>query len=259
MFKLKYKNRFFLFFIFLSAAVITSCSNEVINTLPYVTSKEELNQRYQDAIDDAAVAEPWEICRNLTSIVDYDSVAGLGNLIWKGAKGDRWVLVCSFISSSRSNTYKNSIGKIDTAKWGEVWVTAVPELKDFFRMHFRGGDTALRAEQLLGLPPGSGKSVFVEMWVRPSDLFRPSADPEITDNMADLYFNQNASAEYRVWFNNNIAASYVHPNGYPWTRLGYTYDWGNSSGVIGLSEFVLKKGSPYEVKALYTTAEYCKK
>lgn len=32
---------------------------------------------------------------------------------------------------------------------------------------------------------------------------------------------------------------------YPWTALGYTYDWGNSRDVYGLSEFILRKGSTY--------------
>ena len=27
---------------------------------------------------------------------------------------------------------------------------------------------------------------------------------------------------------------------YPWTRLGYTYDWGNPRNLVGLSEFVLR-------------------
>jgi hypothetical protein len=28
--------------------------------------------------------------------------------------------------------------------------------------------------------------------------------------------------------------------GYPWTRLGYSYDWGNPKNPVGLSEFVLR-------------------
>ena len=44
----------------------------------------------------------------------------------------------------------------------------------------------MRLEKLLGLPPNSGKTKFVEIWVRPQDLFRPSPDPEITDCVAEL-------------------------------------------------------------------------
>lgn len=37
--------------------------------------------------------------------------------------------------------------------------------------------------------------------------------------------------------------------GYPWTRLGYTYDWGSrSSNKYGLSEFVIMPGSKVEVR-----------
>ncbi|MBK8453511.1 MAG: hypothetical protein WAQ53_14365 [Thiofilum sp.] len=45
--------------------------------------------------------------------------------------------------------------------------------------------------------------------------------------------------------------------GYPWTRLGYTYDWGKPNNPIGFSEFVIDKGAKVEVKSVTTTAKYC--
>ena len=44
-----------------------------------------------------------------------------------------------------------------------------------------GEPLELRLKQLLGLPSASQKVWFVEFYVEPSDLFRPSADPEIND------------------------------------------------------------------------------
>jgi hypothetical protein len=38
--------------------------------------------------------------------------------------------------------------------------------------------------QLLGMPPNSNDTYFVEVWVKPSDLFRPSVDNEINDTIA---------------------------------------------------------------------------
>jgi hypothetical protein len=45
--------------------------------------------------------------------------------------------------------------------------------------------------------------------------------------------------------------------GYPWTQLGYTYDWGGDGDEVGLSEFVVRKGSEVVVKDVFTVAEYC--
>jgi hypothetical protein len=43
---------------------------------------------------------------------------------------------------------------------------------------------------------------------------------------------------------------------YPWTRLGYTYDWGSSITEIGLSEFVIKKNSQIIVHEVYDNESY---
>lgn len=45
---------------------------------------------------------------------------------------------------------------------------------------------------------------------------------------------------------------------YPWTRLGYTYDWGNPRADMGLSEFVIKKGAEIAINSVYTTEDYCR-
>lgn len=42
---------------------------------------------------------------------------------------------------------------------------------------------------------------------------------------------------------------------YPWTRLGYTYDWGSGSHV-GMSEYVIPGGMTVQVKAVYETSDY---
>jgi hypothetical protein len=110
-----------------------------------------------------------------------------------------------------------------------------------------GEDQTLRLEQLLGLPPNDGKTTFAELWVKPADLFRPSADPEITDHEAGLVFPSvtdflTVSQTFINWFDALIASSYGE-DGYPWTRLGYTYDWGNDESEVGVSEFVIRSGA----------------
>jgi hypothetical protein len=49
---------------------------------------------------------------------------------------------------------------------------------------------------------------------------------------------------YRKWFDNRRAHVYTLPAPYPWTGLGYTYDWGNPTAPhVGVSEFVINAGS----------------
>jgi hypothetical protein len=44
---------------------------------------------------------------------------------------------------------------------------------------------------------------------------------------------------------------------YPWTGLGYTYDWGSSNNV-GLSEFIVDTGVQVVVRRKLTVEEYCR-
>ena len=99
------------------------------------------------------------------------------------------------------------------------------------------------------------------MWVLPHDLFRPAPDPEISDHEAELDFPVSAkfvtvSEEYQTWFHHQMQYSYGS-NGYPWTRLGYTYDWGNQTSEVGLSEFVIRAGATVSIHAVVGTLEYC--
>jgi uncharacterized protein (TIGR03437 family) len=100
------------------------------------------------------------------------------------------------------------------------------------------------------------------MWVSPDDLFRPAPDPEITDHEAQLDFPissrfSTVSPEHIKWINDLKAVSYL-PTGMPWTRLGYTYDWGNPDTIVGLSEFVVRNGATVEIASASTPADYCK-
>ncbi len=147
-----------------------------------------------------------------------------------------------------------------------IWVTLVPELQEFCqRLNLSTAEMTLRLEQLIGLPPNSGKTHIVEMWVDPGDLFRPTPDPEITDQVAELDFPRSdrfltVAPRYRSWFLERIGTVYrmqeESARPYPWTRLGYTYDW-SGEGEIGLSEFVVRKRASVRIEAITTTEEYC--
>ena len=205
-----------------------------------------LNEMYQNAIEDAMIAKPSEVYGGLTPIVDSN-----GNLTWQGEEGNRSVLVVTFTKYASSYPEGESVN----TTWGETWVTVVPEIRTFFQNHTETTNITLRMLQLLGLPPNNSNSYFVEMWVQPQALFRPCPDNEITDTTAELTFPASVTADYKAWFNGNIIYSY-YPEKYPWTRLGYTYDWSNPQAPIGLSEFVLKQYSTITVKSVTPIQEY---
>ncbi len=208
----------------------------------YNNNVENLKVQYFIAISDAKIAEPAEIYPNLIPILETNCY-----LFWK----DKRVLVATWTK------YPDVYRVLDTLTIvrGDVWVTVVPEIRDWFQSNGAVADTVLRIEQLLGLPPCSDYSYFIEMWVDPADLFRPAPDNEITDKICELDFPAGTDESYKQWFRNNSQHSYT-PSGYPWTRLGYTYDWGPSESEIGLSEFVIKNGSIIIVKSVVSTKSY---
>jgi LysM repeat protein len=224
---------------------------------PPAQSADQLRQAYDAAVRDAEVAEPSEISRDLTAIVESND-----KLQWEGQPGSKRVLLATWTSFAG---YNDLVGKSYTVPEGrEIWFTASPVVRDFCSAYQKsnpGADLTLRLRQLLGLPPDDPKTIFVEMWVNPSDVFRPSPDPEITDHEAELDFpnssRSSVSQAHMDWINNLKQKSYG-PKGYPWTRLGYTYDWGNPNSEVGPSEFVIASGVTVDINKTYTTADYCK-
>lgn len=212
-----------------------------------------LLKKYDHAVKDAEVCEPSEISKNLTAITPANK-----DLVWKENQQETRVLVVTWTDW---NGYDGKIGEsVDATR--EIWVTAVSELQNFIkRNRYAKQDIALRVMQLLGLPPDNKKTRFVEVWVNPKDLFRPSPDPEITDCEAELDFPRNRYVtvcdDYKNWFNNLKNKSYK-AGGYPWTRLGYTYDWGNQTSEVGLSEFVIGVGATIEIRSVRTNDDYFK-
>jgi hypothetical protein len=215
-------------------------------------SEDELRQAYIRAVKDAEIAEPDEISQELIPIVDHNP-----DLIWQGKPGVSRILVVTWTSPRK----KENQAAGQKAEY-DVWVTVAPELKNFCRkLNLSSRELTLRLEQLLGLPPNSRKTIFKEIWVDPRNLFRPSPDPEISDSEAGLDFPKSdkfltVADDHISWFKKTRSTSYSI-GGYPWTRLGYTYDWGNPKSEIGLSEFVIKKGAPIQIHSIVSVDAYC--
>ena len=207
---------------------------------------------FADAVKDAATADPGEVSAALVPILP--STPGL---VWSDKDKKKRVLMVTWTSFKG---YDDQVGKSQSLG-RETWVTPAPLVANFCKG--KGADAAAltaRLEQLLGLPANNGKDRFVELWTEPKDLFRPCPDPEITDRECGLDFPQPASmvtvsAAHVKWFEDLKSKSYGE-GGYPWTRLGYTFDWAGPK--VGLSEYVIKKGAEITVERVAGTADYCK-
>ena len=197
---------------------------------------------------------------------------------WEAEPGNSRILVVSFMSRANyENYYRQNLEQhLEAyALKKSLWVTVVPELSWYFSRSPFCPPSEGRLIQALGLNPAMDYEVLLEMWVDPQDLFRPSPDPEITDHQSELavrigenqwilpsdtnafvkldstrmYMDSawSTPVTFRDWFINRAQTIYTTANeadpatwGWPWTRLGYTYDWGNPFCAFGLSEFILK-------------------
>ena len=236
-------------------------------------STEELQAAYLEAVEDAEVAQPDEINQDLIALVAWEE-----GLEWEGVPGNSRVKVLVWTGKDYYDSYIGQDYQLPAD--ANVWVTTVPELQDFFTEEEAPMEPSeLRVKQLLGLPPDGNYTKFVELWVNPCDLFRPSPDPETNDREAELDFptrssrivafndactitewdygqNLDITYTYEEWFVHRKQIIYYGDHPYPWTCLGYTYDWGDPESEFGLSEFVILGGSTVGVYSVTPTGDY---
>lgn len=186
----------------------------------------------------------------------------------------------------RRNQVPDYDGKTVAPQNKNTWVTVVPRLKSFCQDYVKshGADPAqlaLRLKQRLGLPPGPNYDRFVELTVDPksiSNFFRPCGDPspststceppsppkpeEIKDKLKALDLGNSDEVE-QYWLLTNYYGSFAARYQYPWTALGYTFDWapkedGREDFVRwGESEFVIPAGAPIQFVSVTETVAYC--
>lgn len=212
---------------------------------PEISDMDILAAMYSNAMVNASNVVASKIRNDLTCITPDNT-----NLTWRinPTTGINEVLVASFMKLADATNYYH-VGQISSFRYAESWVTPVPELKNVSR-NFTGTNIYLRLKQVLGLPATSLNDTIVEFYVDPQYLLRPSRDPEITDREAEVSFRTNTpyaaavSTNYAAWFQSTIESrNYGMTNGvwnaFPWTQMGYTYDWlKTGNNIMGLSEFV---------------------
>jgi hypothetical protein len=190
----------------------------------------------------------------------------------------------------------DSSGTVDVANFGDsrelpvqnrtfaIWVAPRTELQNAC---MGAVDPVLKLEQLLGLPPGPAPDYVVkEIEVAKDGLFRPclgavndgppptctfdlpselpaDADPKtLRDAYDQMRFVTNQMWQsYRVDFYRNPPSEKDYPfTGYPFTGMGWTYDWATSSrDHYGVSEFVIKGDAVIKVVNQKTPGDFCAK
>jgi hypothetical protein len=159
--------------------------------------------------------------------------------------------------------------------YGETWFTSGTQVQDVCGASgLEGAALDLRIEQLLGLPPGGSSDAFLQVWIDPANLFRPCADASVTattcpvaeplssDAPDQVGWDCSAPADdHEQWLCNSWVIRYGNSDPlhqYPWTALGYTYDWSpdNPTGQ-GPSEFVAEAKTEVVFEALVPTGEFC--
>ena len=121
----------------------------------------------------------------------------------------------------------------------------------------------LRILQYLGLIlDRSDQTHFVTIIAKKLDIRRPCSDPEIDDSVCKELKTQEARNTFMKDKNNQGLIG----KEYPWTGLGYTYDWGNPNDwddpknpPIGASEYVIKKGATVYIESVEKPCDFLKK
>jgi hypothetical protein len=239
--------------------------------------QEELWKLYAQAVAETKMPVSAHLSRSLTALTN--STQGLQ---WNG-QGQ--VLMATWTQASYWQGA--TPGQPFTLSNHDVWLSPSPFLQQFCRqLRLPPNLLKLRLAQKLGMPPNSTNDTVVSMWVSPSQIFRPCPDPEVNDGecVVDLTAGpadpsppslcpwQDAidkgqvsgtwtkvTAEHLLWMCKNWTSSYTgNPQtSYPWTALGYTWDWGGPKSHIGESEYIVPGGATVTIEAVTPVETYC--
>ena len=239
--------------------------------VPDLSEAETLRNRYDtylEAIADMAVAVPADVSHSLDAIPAGQPVS-----------------VATWIRADQLARYKAGSGWVPALP-GDTWVTVEPHLQAFCAgfTEANGHDPdllTLRLEQRLGLAPHSAKTTFLSFAIADpnpaNNIFRPCASGAIDTQSCAIRNPQNddcGSPQAKnctvrdIFFYKQYYGSYgaARPTGFPWTSLGYTFDWargpadanGRADFVrFGESEYVVPAGTSITNVSALTTAEYC--
>ena len=247
-----------IFCLALSLQSCMDCNSEQGQTPPLNSSY--LDSLYKYALLDAAVIEEDENYQ-LRTISKSNK-----DLVFRKMGDKEYIKVVTWLPSHITKIYKNAKenydGKLVPKSGITLWFTLFPYFQNYCQAQsFRNNDALLlRMKQKLGLPYGRTYQWIAELWVPVEAIKRPCPDPS-TDN--ERCFTQPdipLDVKYHKWyFEQRALASVEVEEPFPFTGLGYTYDWGLKAPEFGFTEFVFQGDGEEEVfvDGLYRFEEYC--
>ncbi len=226
----------------------------VLSGCATVTPADGSAAAYAAGIADAAVASPRK-------------VSALMPLPQSGK-----VSVVSWVTESRTPCKPPDTACAWVTPPDRIWVTLAGEVQARCRAWGLQGDALRqRLEQLLGLPMNPPvqfrKARFVTMEVPRERIDRPclgldESNPQRPVCTIDLQAGR--APDVRDYVLKQMADSFVTDNpkgpGYPFTRLGYTYDWNQVNSApnhYGASEFLVQASTSASVITQQATDAYC--
>lgn len=221
----------------MTAAVVVCFSGCARKTYLFHTPEE----LYHNAVVDAAFADEDEILP-LVSLVESDPMT-----TWKDGK----VLLLTW--HSHPDSYPK--GENVTIRWGVVWTFTDKEIATHSEELRRAKNPKARLKQLVAIPPDSKYSAVTGFWVDPKNVKRPAYQTNPSIGYMTNAFGESVDEAFKKWFDHNILQSYYYGK-WPWTRLGYTYDWADNGTEYGLTEFIVEDGAEVEVEFTETTDEF---
>ena len=202
-----------------------------------------------------ASKEVQRVCQEGASTISND----LDAITEKERSAKGYVEVMAWKSAKASEKYYAPSGEMDTLDSPYLtWVVQAGEypqkIKDMRLDRLSGQKLALRMEQALGLPPeGDTTRVFILMEVKAEDLFRPCRDPEINDCSCSHEFPEGYYSQENGYLK-MYESLIISTTDFPWTRLGYTYDWSQKSkDHFGFSEYIIRQGAVVRIAERFST------
>lgn len=226
------------------------------------------HKHFVAAIRSASVPTPADIDTHLFALADSNPL-----LVWRPGSDRQQLAVAIVMTLKTYESYYASGSGTTPSSRPVVWVTLAPQLESWCRQLARRlAHTAPRHSpalaqrvrrrviQRLGLSPTTPYEKVVELWVDRANLFRPCPDPGVSDHRCSFQMqgtpHVKGIADYPVFFASLFVGSY-NLDGAPWTRLGYTYDWGGRNR-FGESEFMLTTNTRYAVRSAASIPAYCR-
>lgn len=231
---------------------------------------------YRQAIKTSSRIDRDPVVRNLVTLSSSDP-----RVRWRTISGRRYVLVATLRRDPVSDVQRGQSFELRSNKWVVVPRQLRNRCIQAGCRSMKAGKLDLTLKQFIGLPPDGDYRVSNTFWARPRDMFRPCLGPDVKTSSCPrraqgtlptingvavrTFLREQADYAWR-WPHKwdpatarSCVSSWPEPAncyGFPWTELGYTYDWSPQGNKVGLSEFVVTQGSTVYLKRVQSQRRF---